>query len=464
MSVVSPIMNMAALEAEKSLLGSLLVDRDAIAAIADRITVKAFINPYHQAIFAAMIRCWESRVPTDIVTVHDELARDPMFATEDQWLDSVNLLAELMRYPIEYGWGCHAPYYAERVVGHARRRAMAEAGLAIVDQASKSGDMDLAVVMQKAIANLDQFGAMEEPKGPRSYAEAIPDFQNELLDLLNGTADARGVATGYTFLDKKLHGGLFPGELAILAARPGMGKTAFAVQIAHNAAKRGQRALIFSAEMSMSSLIRRAISDVAGTPFGDAALGRLAPSQYDLFLQASERLAGLPVSIDDTSAISTAQMLVRIQAEQRKHPDLALVIFDYISLAGDKVQGDNEQQRTTKIVRNLKHIARVCDLPVLALGQLNRAVETRVGRRPTLADLRDSGSVEQEADKVLFLFRNDYYVDMGQTEPVPGKEGICEVIIAKHRNGPTGEVELRFLEDRMAFRTIEPDYIQRQVA
>jgi len=462
-TTITPIGDATAIQAERMLLGSLLNERDAMPTIADRITERAFVSSFHRAIFLAIQRCWNHGTPADVASVHDELARDPDFQDTDRWLHALYDMTELMRYSVEYGWPCHAPYYASQVIDHARRRALAEAGAEIIRAASAGTDLDPALAMHQAMAGLDAFGAIEEPKGPRTYAEIVPAFQEELVDRLNGALPRRNVPSGFTLLDHRLQGGFYPGELIILAARPGMGKSAMMIQLAHNAAKLGKHTLIYSAEMSAASLVHRAVSDVAGAPFGDLATQQLTPSQFELFQRASEQLARLPVSIDDTSAISTAQMLVRTQAEQRKH-DLGLVIFDYISLAGDKVQGDNEQQRTTKIVRNLKHIARVCDVPVIALGQLNRAVETRSGRRPTLSDLRDSGSVEQEADKVLFLYRHDYYVGLGVEQPDDALTGTCDVIIAKHRNGPTGDVRLRFLADTMAFRDLEPSYLQRQVA
>lgn len=452
------VQDLVAESAEKALIGALVLDRDAIASVADRLTVDAFATARYRAIYAAVQRCWTRRIAPDIVSVHAEMANDPLFAAEDDWQRGVLDLTGAMAYVVANGYGCHAPMYAERVVEQARQRAIAEAGTRMVALSQRSG-ADPALAMQEALAGLDRFGSVEGPRGPRTYEELIPDYQERIMRMRSGEIPNRVLSTGYRSLDRVLAGGFYPGELIILAGRPAMGKSALGLQIGHHVAKQGKHTLVFSAEMGADSLLRRAASELSGI----AADSTLDEREYDLFLQALDHLRTLPVSIDDTSSITTAQMQVRIQAEQRRR-EIGLVVFDYIGLAGDSVPGDQEQMRVTKIVRALKHIARVCDVAVLALAQLNRNPESRDNKRPGLSDLRDSGSLEQEADKVLFLYRNAYYVNMGRVDPEPGREDIAELIVAKHRNGPTGTIDLHFQASNMMFHEVayrEPG-MQRQ--
>ena len=437
---------------EKSLIGALVWDRDAIASVAERVTVEAFSVPKWRAIYAAVERCWQKRVPPDIVTVHAELANDPLYAGDD-WPAGALDITEAIQHVNHHGWFTHAPYYADAVVGYARKRAMSDAGAKIVQMAHAGGDLDPGMAMHEVLAGLDRFGATVEHAGPLTYDEIVPDFQDRAMRMRSGEIPNRVTATGFRGLDRKLTGGFYPGELIILAARPSMGKTAYALQVAHNVAKRGEAVLLFSAEMSKESLLKRAVSEFNGQPADRTEL-EMTTEQFDLYLSTLERLRSLPVSIDDTPGITTAQMQVRIQAAQRRRP-VGLVIFDYIELAGDDVKGDSEERRINGIVKALKRIARVCDVAVMALCQLNRNVEGRSNKRPTLADLRYSGSLEQDADKVLFLYRHDYYVQMQSAPPEPGTEGTAEVNVGKHRNGPVGVISLHFRPETMKFHDID---------
>lgn len=437
---------------EKSLIGALVFDRDAIASVAERITVEAFATPKYRAIYAAVVRCWEKRIPSDITNVHAEMQGDAQYPTEADWMAGVLDLTEAMQHVNLYGFACHAPHYADQVVAQARRRAMNDAGVKIVQLAHAGGTFDPDMAMHEALAGLDRFGAVEERLGPQAYDDIIPDYQERIMRMRSGEIPNRVTGSGFRAVDRKLSGGFFPGELIILAARPSMGKTAMALQVAHNVARAGKPVVIFSAEMSKESLLKRAVSERNGQP-ADRNEYDLAPADFDLFLSTLESLRRLPVSIDDTPGITTAQMTVRVQAMQRR-ADLGLVVFDYIELAGDQVQGDSEERRINGIVKALKTLARVCDVPVLALCQLNRNVEARGEKRPTLSDLRYSGSLEQDADKVIFLYRHDYYVGQGTAKPEAGTEGTAEVIVSKHRNGPTGPVKLHFTPETMKFHDI----------
>lgn len=442
---------LAAETAERALLGSLLIDRDAIVAVSDRITSEAFSTARNRAIYAAIQRCWDKRIAPDISAVHVELANDPLFGRPDDWMHAAQDLADAIFHVLGCGFGTHAPFYADQVVAFARKRAMNDAGIKIVRLANGTDDIDPNVAIHEALSDLDRFGATTEHRGPVTYDEIIPAYQERIMRMKSGEIPYRVTATGYHELDRKLDGGLYPGELVTIAGRTGMGKTAFALNIAHQVANRGKHVLIFSAEMSKEALIKRAVMDVSGVTASENSLN---DSEFDQYLQALERLRSLPVSIDDTSGITTAQMLVRVQQVQRQH-DLGLVMFDYIDLAGDGSGSENEQQRITGIVRRLKHLARVCDVPVVELAQINRQVEGRSNKRPSLHDLRASGSIEQESDKVLFIYREAYYAAMGHEVSVSAdRSDVAEIIVAKHRQGATGSVDLHFKGDTMSFHNI----------
>jgi replicative DNA helicase len=441
--------------AERCLVGALIHDRDAIASVADRITADAFANPRFRAIYAAAVRCWEKRVPPDVLTVHLELANDPAYTDERTWMEAVVDIKEAMEFVVAHGWITSAPYYADEVVGLARKRAMEDAGAELVKLAHRGGDVDPGDAIHEALSGLDRFGAATGPVGPRAYDDIIPEYQERVMRIRSGEIPNRVMRTAFGDLDRKLAGGFYPGELVILAARPSMGKTALALQLAHNVARDRKRVLVFSAEMSRESLLKRAVAGLAG-PRPDRSEYEFTDREFNTFLETLDRLRDLPLSIDDTPGITTAQMTVRVQNAQRRG-DVGLVVFDYIELAGDVTEGDSEERRINTIVKALKRIARVCDVPVLALCQLNRGTELRENKRPKLADLRYSGSIEQDADKVLLLYRADYYASQGtgKTTVDPGSEGIAEVIVAKHRNGPTGTVKLRFEPASMRFFGID---------
>lgn len=436
---------------EKTLIGALCWDRDAIASVSDRITDEAFMSAKWRAIFRAILRCWEKRVPADPSTVTVELLSDPLYDGNEGLI--LQDILDAMRWNVETGFACHAPYYADAVVAFARRRALSDAGAALVKMAHDGEAVDSGLVMHEVMAGMDKFGAVTEQRGPQTYDEIVPDFQERIARMKSGEIPNRVTPTGWKYVDRKLAGGIYPGELVILAARPAMGKTAFALQMAHQVAKSGKHVVVFSAEMSKESLLKRAAAELMGQAISKPE-AELDDREFDQFLQSLERLRRLPVSIDDTPAITTAQMQVRIQNMQRKH-NVGMVIFDYIELAGDQVKAESEERRITSIVRSLKNLARTIDVPIVALCQLNRNVESRDNKRPRLADLRFSGSLEQEADKVLFLYRHDYYVALGSSQPEDGTEGIAEVIVAKHRNGQPGDVKLRFTADIMRFDTID---------
>lgn len=428
---------------EQALVGALLSDRDAVAAVVERLRPEAFAFDGPRRAYGAICRLWHRRTPTDLLTIVPELEGNPTIAD----------LAEWQTECFRLGWTVHAGYYADAIVRAAKRRAVIRAGADLVARAHADPDADPAALFHDALAGLDAVGAGPDG-GPVPYAELVADYQERIDRMRAGDLTVNATPTGFRLLDYRLRGGLLPGELVILAARPSMGKTAFALQVAHNAARTGNRVVVFSAEMGTDALMERAAAEVGNVSPGMVESGALPDGRWNAFLEAVDRLRRLPIEVDATSGITTDAMMVRVQRAQA-HGPVKLVVFDYLELAGDRVNGDSEERRVAAISRRMKHLARVCDVPVLLLCQLNRAVEARREKVPTLADLRYSGAIEQDADKVLFIYRHDYYVVAGTATEDPAKVGTADVIVAKHRSGGTGTTTLRFDASTMSFREMD---------
>lgn len=429
--------------AERALIGALICDRDAIADVVERLQVDAFADDRCRTLYAAVRSCWDNRVPPDPVTVSAELTRRGESQVDQNWIDITQMM-------IDSPYGCHARHYADLVVEYARQRAIAAAGAEIVRKSFNGGvNPDEALVALRA--DLERFGAVAV-EGPQLYADLIPEWRQDLIAGWEGKRERVETPTGFRILDRTLNGGFRPGELIVLGARPAMGKTSLALQLAHNAARhrRHKQVLFFSAEMSKESLLLRAASEVTGMSYFVVKQEGLSQGFRDRVLDDTGLMELLPVAIDDQSGISTAQMQVRIERAQRTMP-VSLVIFDYLELAGDEVKGDSEERRVSEIIRRMKHVAMVTKTPVMVLSQLNRSVESRAGSVPKLADLRYSGAVEANADVVMLLYRHDYYVAQGVQKEDDTRKGQADIIIAKQRNGDTPTLTFKFIPETMSF-------------
>ncbi len=437
----------AAVDAERAVLGSLLLDRDAIADVATILpSAEMFAVPDHRAVYRAVLALWHRREPADLVTVSEQLR-----ASGNDDVTSLDLANMMGAVPT----AVHAMHYASRVRNAYRIRKMQEGYAGTLDTLSSNPDLDPVEALSGLIGTImDHSGG--ELTGPRAYADLIDTVQ-ERIDLEQaGAVERREIPTGFTDLDRTLNGGFKPGELVVVAARSSMGKTAFGYELIRSAARRGT-AVMFSAEMTEDAIARRAIARESGVPLAVLDGGKMDPGQYDRFHRASEDMKALPIHVDDTSGITTDQVLVRTQRMQR-HGPVGLVLFDYIELAGDRVgPREGEERRVAKIIHNLKHVALTCNVPVIALSQVSRDVETRKPFIPKLSDLRYSAAIEQTADKVLFLYRRDYYVAQGLLDYEAGTENTCQVIVAKHRNGPTGSVMLRYTGETFRFDNLQQE-------
>lgn len=427
------------LEAEQSVLGSLLIDRDAVIRVASFLKAEDFYSGGNAVVYQAIVDLYNRRVPPDFVTVVDELERRERLHE----VGGVSYLTQLIE---AVPTAVHIEYYARIVERTATLRRLIDAGAEIItigyDEASEVEDaLDRS---ERAIFNVSQKRTLRDFV---AIGEVLEHYFDKLDTIQQHRGEVVGVPTGYADLDK-LTGGLQRSDLVILAARPAVGKTSFQLGIAHAAAvKYGKKVGIFSLEMSAEQLVQRLLSMETGVDSHRLRLGFIDDTEWDQISRAFGRLAEAAIYIDDTPGISVMELRSkarRLLAEQ----GLDLVIVDYLQLAAGR-RSENRVQEISDISRGLKGLARELNIPVLALSQLSRAVESRADHRPMLSDLRESGSIEQDADIVMFIYREDVY------DKETDKKGIAEVIVAKHRNGPTDTVHLRFFERTARFADLE---------
>ena len=430
------------LDAEKALLGALMSNGTAIYDVIDIISPENFYAQKHRVIYEAMLALYSKAEPIDIITVSAKLK-------ESGDLDSIggrSYLAELLH---EAPAAANASHYANIIYSKYVLRSLIEAGTKISEMAFAGTD-DIEKLIDVAQSSIYEIAS----KGTMQKFSPISDELKEAwerLDKLQETKDAlRGVPTGFKELDNLLSG-LQKSDLIILAARPSMGKTAFALDIARQAAvKHNIPVGIFSLEMSAQQLTDRMLAAEAQVSSWKLRTGRLSTDdEYERLRNAMDRLSNAPIYIDDKAERTVLQMR-SIARRLKSEKGLELIVVDYLQLITPSVtrSTDSMVQQVTEISRSLKAMARELDVPVLALSQLSRAVEQRRGR-PRLSDLRDSGSIEQDADVVMFIHREDKMNEQDE------KNNIAEILVEKHRNGPVGKVELYFDEDKTSFIPLE---------
>jgi replicative DNA helicase len=427
------------LEAEQSVLGSLLIDRDAVIRIASFLRPEDFFRASHAIVYQAILDLYNRREPADFVTVVDELERR-------ERLDGVGGVAYLTELLNAVPTAVHVEYYARIVERTATLRRLIDAGTEIVSIGfDESIDVDDALDRsERAIFKVSQKRTVRDFL---AIGEVLEHYFDKLDFIQQHRGDVVGVPTGYSDLDK-LTGGLQRSDLIVLAARPSVGKTSLQLGIAHNAAvKHGKTVAIFSLEMSAEQLVQRLLAMETGVDSHRLRLGFIDDSEWDQISRAFGRLAEAKIFIDDSASISAMELRSKARRLLAEH-GLDVVIVDYLQLMQGR-SSENRVQEISEISRSLKGLARELNIPVLALSQLSRAVEARSDHRPLLSDLRESGSIEQDADIVMFIYREDVYDR--ETE----KKGIAEIIVSKHRNGPTDTVNLRFFERAARFADLE---------
>lgn len=430
------------LDAEKSLLGAVLIDEETLADISEHVTPKDFYDKRHGIIYGGMMRLYERHKPVDLLTLTDELKK------KDE-LDTVGGSAYLTELTNYVPTAAHAAAYAEMVAQKAVRRRLIKAS-AEISELGFDEDTTTQELLEKAEAELFSVSDQSLKQDVVSLDTILTESFDRMEELHRNKGALRGIRTGYRDLDN-MTAGLQRSDLIILAARPAMGKTTLVTNLAYNVATIAkQPVLFFSLEMSKEQLVDRMLADASGVDAWNIRTGNLSDDDFSKLSEAMGEMAEAPIFIDDTPGLSVLEMRTKARRASHNAP-LGLIIVDYLQLLqSNGNHNGNRVQEVSEISRGLKLIARELNVPLIALSQLSRSVESRTPPIPQLADLRESGSIEQDADIVSFIYRPGYY------EPDnPEFENITELIIAKHRNGPTGKIGLYFHPERLRFMSLD---------
>ena len=435
------------IEAEQSVLGGLLLDNLAWDRAADLLTEGDFYRHEHKLIFAAIGVLIGGSRPADVITVFEQLQNHGK-AEDAGGLSYLNSLAQSVPS------AANLRRYAEIVRERAILRKLISASDDIATNAFNPQGRPVSQILDEAEGKILKIG--EEGSRQRQGFQGIDKLVVSLIDRVtelyeNGAEDVTGVRSGFIDLDRTT-AGLQKGDLVVLAARPSMGKTAFALNIAENVAvHEGLPVLVFSMEMGASQLALRLVGSLGRIDQQHLRTGRLGDDEWGRLAEAVEKLKQVQVFIDETPALSAAELRARARRMARQFGGtLGLIVVDYLQLMSGSSSGDeNRATELGEISRGLKALAKELQCPVMALSQLNRSVETRNDKRPMMSDLRESGAIEQDADVIMFIYRDDYYNKEASKEP-----GVSEIIIAKQRNGPVGTVKLTFLKPLTRFENL----------
>lgn len=426
------------IDAEQSLLGSLLIDKDAIVRIAEVLNPATFYrSEQHGEIYAAIRNLFDRREPVDLVTLTEELKKIGSF-------DKVGGSAYLTTLINTVPTSAHIEHYARIIKEHAVRRGLISQATRLIEQAYDE-EVPVDQLIESAEASIFAISQERVKRDFIAIRDALAEAFDRLDDLQKNVGKLRGVPTGFRDLDLKL-AGFQDSNLIILASRPGQGKTSMALNIAQHVAMHQKLPVgIFSLEMSQEELVDRLLVAQADIDNWKLKTGKFdeKDKDYERFTIAMGELAEAPIFIDDTPAITISEIRTKARRLQIEH-GLKLLIVDYLQLIRG-TNSENRVQEVTEISRSLKILARELKVPVLALSQLNRSVEARGTRKPQLADLRESGALEQDADVVMFIYRED----------PENKPETIKLDIQKHRNGPTGEIDMVFRADRTRFYGME---------
>ena len=429
------------MEAEQSVIGSMLMDRDAIATVNDMLTKDDFYNAQYGLLFEHMSALFKEGKPVDIVTLSNRLKENNV----SEEIAGMKYIGDILD---SVPTSANAKYYAQIVADKSLLRKMIKLNEDIEKDCYLDTD-DVDGLLEKAEQGV--FQLIKERNGGSDFTQIdkiIIDVIDQIEEASKMNTRVTGIPTGFIDLDNMLTG-LHGSELILVAARPAMGKTAFVLNIAHEVAvKKKKTTAIFSLEMSKEQLVTRMIAMDSLVNSQKIMTGQLAEDEWDKIADSTETIAEAPLFIDDNSAITIADLRSKCR-KLKQNNDLSLIIIDYLQLMSTTKHVESRQQFISDMSRSLKVLARELDVPVIALSQLNRAVDSRPDHKPVLADLRESGAIEQDADVVMFIYRDDYY------NPDTEKKGIADIIIAKQRKGSVGSVELVWLQDYTKFANKE---------
>ena len=433
------------LQAEQSVLGSIFINPDKMIEVAEYLKPDDFYRPAHKILFKAMVSLADRGEAIDIVTIKSALES----TDEMGMVGGISYIAEIVN---AVPTSSHAEHYAKIVAKKAQLRS-------IIGNLSDSignaydEDMDIDEIIAKAERSLIEVSQATNKSSFRPIHDVLLENHSKIEERSNNTSQITGIETGFYDFDK-LTTGLHEDQLIVLAARPAMGKTALALNIAQNVATKSNKAVaVFSLEMGAESLIERMLSAEGTIINHHIRTGNLTVNEWQRLIYAQGQLAEAPIFIDDTAGVKITDIRARARRLSQETDGLGLIVIDYLQL----IQGsrsDNRQQEVSEISRQLKIIAKELKVPVIALSQLSRGVEQRNDKRPIMSDLRESGSIEQDADIVAFLYREAYYQDKKENQP---ENDITELIIRKNRHGNLGTVKLYFHKEYTKFSSVEEE-------
>lgn len=434
-------------EAEQAVLGSVFLESDAIVEAMEYIEAKDFYRRSHQLIFQVMVELNNRNEPIDVITVKDDLEQRDLI--ED--IGGTSYLSELA---LSVPTAANVGYYAKLVEEKALLRSLIQTATEIVTSGFEQGDA-VESILDEAERRILEVSEKRNRSGFLAIADVLGDSINQIERLSQQGEAITGLPTGYHELDK-MTAGLQKEELIILAARPAVGKTAFALNIAQNIGTKTDKAVaIFSLEMGAESLVNRMLCSEGLIDASHLKTGQLTDEEWDNLIIAMGSLSRANIFIDDTPGIKISEIRAKCRKLAQEQGEIGLILIDYLQLI-EGTGRENRQQEVSEISRQLKKLAKELKVPVIALSQLSRGVEQRQDKRPVLSDIRESGSIEQDADIVAFLYRDDYYQRDGEDEDGNQSEpsNVIEVIIEKNRSGARGTVELLFIKEYNKFSSV----------
>lgn len=433
------------IQAEQAVLGSIFINPEKIIEVAEYLKPDDFYKPAHRILFKAMLSISSHAEPIDVVTVKSVLESQDNLVT----IGGITYLLEVVN---AVPTSAHAEHYAKIVAKKAQLRSIIGN---LSDSIGNAYDenMDIDEIIAKTERSLIEVSQSSNKSSFRPIHDVLAENYQKIEERSNNNTQITGIATGFYDFDK-LTTGLHEDQLIILAARPAMGKTAFALNIAQNVATKSKKAVaVFSLEMGAESLVERMLASEGTIKSHHIRTGQLTVEEWQRLIYAQGELAEAPIFIDDTAGVKITDIRARARRLSQENDGLGLIVIDYLQL----IQGsrsDNRQQEVSEISRQLKILAKELKVPVIALSQLSRSVEQRQDKRPIMSDLRESGSIEQDADIVAFLYRDDYYTDKSDNQP---ESNLTELIIKKNRHGSLGTVNLYFHKEYTKFSSVRED-------
>ncbi|HPB67578.1 MAG TPA: replicative DNA helicase [Candidatus Omnitrophota bacterium] len=427
------------IEAERSVLGAMMIDDEAIGTALEILDVAWFYENSHSQIYSAILDLYNNRKNVDLVTLSEKLKSDGI-------IDLVGGIPYLSMLIDLVPTAAHIEHYAQIVKEKGILRKLIKNATQIVN-ISYEAKGDVAEIVDTAERLVFEISDLKHRQQSVHIKELVKASIEKIDSLYQRKEHVTGLATGFEEFDR-MTSGLQPADLIVVAGRPSMGKSAFAATIMENVGVEQKKGVaFFSLEMSKEQLVQRMLCSLARVDAHKVRSGFLSPSDWPKLTSAAGKLSGSKIFIDDTPAISALEL--RAKARRLKsHHDIQLIVVDYLQLMRGVVKTESRQQEISEISRSIKALARELGVPIIALSQLSRAVESRQDHRPQLSDLRESGAIEQDADLVCLLMREEYY------NPTEENKGIAEIIIAKQRNGPVGTIKLSFIKEYMRFENL----------